>query len=299
MSKDAEALNSSLWDYVHKLEFALTRSEQAKEKEQGVYRKKINLISQYFDKIGVQSKTLASMMEKDITGQEYKLKEEESSEPEPELEPEIDQRGNLRDEQESNEETESDDEFEIQGDTGYQNVAGLELQSVLVKPNLDKFVGELGINPVMFKSILESSGGPLQNGKIQPPAPVSTIPLDSMKSSSVRAFDSISGISNSGSVNSRGEKKKTKKKTYWKPDENLKLKELYEKYGNQWVEIQKFFPSKSTGQIRNHIRHLKKAESTSSQGTGKSKKKTTIKINMYTGELLDKSDKKKAGPGSN
>lgn len=73
--------------------------------------------------------------------------------------------------------------------------------------------------------------------------------------------DSISALSRDESANfdKSEKKKKPKKQTYWKPDEDVRLKTLFEEHGNNWGEIQLHFPEKSKEQIHNHIRHLKKS----------------------------------------
>ena len=207
-----------------------------------------------------------------------------------------------REEQKSNKgsDTETDSEFDIKDDNeNYQNIAGLELPNSLIRSKLDKFVSKIGINSTEFRKTLESPGGPLENGKIRPPAPSLFINPEPKKPSSGKWFNnSPSGTSNDGSINIKSESKKIKKQTYWKPDEDLKLKELHDKYGNQWMEIQKFFPDKTKEQIHNHIRHLRKSGKLELIGTKdyeKSKRKkgkTTIKINLFTGELLDKNNTK-------
>lgn len=161
-------------------------------------------------------------------------------------------------------ETESDSEFDVKDDAeNYADVAGLELPTSMINIDLDKFTSNMGIDQKQFRRVLKSNGGPFENGKVNPPAEPKMLemlaPLESKKSMmSKTPADSISAMSNDESI-SKSEKKKQKKQTYWKHDEDLRLKELFEKYGNQWAEIQKFFPERTKEQIHNHVRHLKKS----------------------------------------
>ena len=164
--------------------------------------------------------------------------------------------------------TETDSEYDIEDDLdNYGAVSGLEVPTSMINIDLDKFTEKIGISSEDFKRVLKSSGGPFEHGKINPPADTKVnIPIPTSGETNKSAIgglnvDSISIISKEESgINEKGEKKKKpKKQTYWKPDEDLKLKDLYDIHGNNWVEIQQHFPEKSKEQIHNHIRHLKKS----------------------------------------
>jgi len=53
MSEADLKLNQYLWDYVHKLEFILTQTEDIRKRDQKLYTKKINLSAQYLDSVGI------------------------------------------------------------------------------------------------------------------------------------------------------------------------------------------------------------------------------------------------------
>jgi len=229
--------------------------------------------------------------------------ESEGSDLENNFKPEFQQQdGENKEEEKSDKgsETETDSEFDVKENENIMGeLAGYEKPTSIMKVDMNNLVTNIGFKPSEFKKVLEWRGGPLENGKARPPIHAPEAPNEIKKSSGSRiAQDSVSGYSNDGSVNTKGETKKVKKQTHWKPDEDIKLKELFEKFGNQWVEIQKFFPDKTKEQIHNHIRHLKKSGKLELIGTkdyeeAKRKKgKTTIKINLLTCELLEKSNQK-------
>jgi len=178
--------------------------------------------------------------------------------------------GNREEKKESlDSDTESNSEFDIQDDQdNHGATAGLELPTSMINIDLDKFTAKVGINSEDFKNVLKSQGGPFEHGRINHPAKIENvdqtsniITIDANKQMNGRlGIDSASRMSNEESASIKSDKrKKTKKQTYWKPEEDLKLKQLHEELGNQWSEIQKHFPEKSKDQIHNHIRHLKKS----------------------------------------
>ena len=197
--------------------------------------------------------------------------------------------------------TESDSEFDIEDDLeNYWAVSGLELPTSMINIDLDKFTEKIGISSEDFKKVLKSSGGPFEHGKINPPADTKInipIPIIGDTNKSLLGAlngDSVSAISKEESgINDKGEKKKKpKKQTYWKPDEDLKLKDLYNTHGNNWGEIQQHFPEKSKEQIHNHIRHLKKSGKLDLIGTKNyddlKKKKNKSKTVAAVKESVDK-----------
>ena len=164
----------------------------------------------------------------------------------------------IKDSEQNSENTETESEYDICDDEkGFKDVAGLEFPTSMINIDLDKFTSQMGLPYNKFQDVLKSQGGPFENGKIKYPAPQPPIQAPA-PAPMAKPQDSASAISNEDSVNSV-QKKKVKKQTYWKPDEDLKLKSLYTTYGNNWAEIQKHFSDKSKDQIHNHIRHLKKS----------------------------------------
>lgn len=132
----------------------------------------------------------------------------------------------------------------------------MEYPTSMINIDLDKFTNEIGIPMNQFKAVLKSEGGPFENGKIK----YSDAKPEVMNfaAPSNKSIDDGSAAGNDDASESTA-KKKTKKQTYWKPDEDLMLKVLFEKHGKNWGEIQKSFPDKTTDQIHNHIRFLKKS----------------------------------------